>query len=143
MNQKSVFYNSLLTIVRQVLSIVFGFIAMVLIARVLGKEGQGQYTLAILLPSLLYTLMNSGMPASTVFFIGQKKYSDEEIYSTTFFNSNFESIIHFSWISVSLFFQRLLFCKPKFGLTIFNLIDYSPNILTKEFTDLFSGKRRF
>ena len=104
MNQKSVFYNSLLTIVRQVLSIVFGFIAMVLIARVLGKEGQGQYTLAILLPSLLYTLMNSGMPASTVFFIGQKKYSDEEIYSTTFFNSNFESIIHFSWISVSLFF---------------------------------------
>ena len=105
MNQKSVFYNSLLTIVRQVLSIVFGFIAMILIARVLGKEGQGQYTLAILLPSLLFTLMNSGMPVSTVFFHWSKKVlGRRNIFHYFFFNTNFEFIIHFSWISVSLFF---------------------------------------
>ncbi|MDB2613507.1 hypothetical protein N9Y89_02365 [bacterium] len=35
---KGVFHNSLLTVVRQVLSIVFGLLAMVIIARVLGKS---------------------------------------------------------------------------------------------------------
>ena len=50
---KGVFHNSVLTLIRQVLSIGFGLLATMIIARVLGAEGQGKYTLAILLPTLL------------------------------------------------------------------------------------------
>ena len=70
--RKGIFYNSLLTVIRQVLSIIFGLFAMIIIARVLGSSGQGKYTLAILLPNLLYTLLNSGLSVSTVFYLGQK-----------------------------------------------------------------------
>ena len=85
--RKGVFYNSFLTVIRQVLSIIFGLFAMIIIARVLGSSGQGKYTLAILLPNLLYTLLNSGLSVSTVFYLGQKKYSDSQIYSTNLFTS--------------------------------------------------------
>ena len=90
---KSVFYNSFLTVIRQVLSIIFGLLAMIIIARTLGSSGQGQYTLAILLPTLLYTLLNSGLSISTVFYIGQKKYSDDEIYSTNIITALLLSVL--------------------------------------------------
>lgn len=144
MNQKSVFYNSLLTIVRQVLSIFFGFIAMVLIARVLGKEGQGQYTLAILLPSLLFTLMNSGIPVSTVFFIGQKKYSDEEIYSTTFFSTLILSLLS---ILVGLvlvyFFKDYFFASLTSGLLFSTLLIIPLIYLQKNLQTFLQGKEDF
>ena len=107
---KGVFHNSLLTVVRQVLSIVFGLLAMVIIARVLGKSGQGQYTLAVLLPTLLFTLLNSGLSISTVYFLGQKKYTDEEIYSTNLFTSFLLSLVSIAiGFVIIFFFQRLLF----------------------------------
>ena len=90
--RKGIFYNSLLTVIRQVLSIIFGLFAMIIIARVLGSSGQGKYTLAILLPNILYTLLNSGLSVSTVFYLGQKKYSDSQIYSTNLFTSLLLSI---------------------------------------------------
>ena len=144
MNQKSVFHNSLLTIVRQVFSIVFGFLAMVLIARVLGKEGQGQYTLAILLPTLLYTLMNSGVPVSTVFFIGQKKYSDEEIYSTTIYSTLILSLLSILiGLVVVFFFKDYFFASLTTGLLFSTLLIIPLIYLQKNLQTYFQGKEDF
>ena len=117
---------------------------MILIARVLGKEGQGQYTLAILLPSLLFTLMNSGMPVSTVFFIGQKKYSDEEIYSTTFFSTLILSLLS---ILVGLvlvyFFKDYFFASLTSGLLFSTLLIIPLIYLQKNLQTFFQGKEDF
>ncbi|MEC8273894.1 MAG: oligosaccharide flippase family protein, partial [Bacteroidota bacterium] len=89
---RGVFYNSALTITRQLLSIGFGILATMIIARTLGAEGQGQYTLAILLPTLLYTFFNSGLSTSTVYYVAKKKYADLDIYSTNLLTSFLLSI---------------------------------------------------
>ena len=54
---KSVVYNSSITVVRQVLGIIIGMLSAMIIARVLGVEGQGKYALVILLPNVLYTVL--------------------------------------------------------------------------------------
>ena len=121
--KKGVFHNSLLTLIRQVLSIGFGLLATMIIARVLGAEGQGQYTLAILLPTLLYTLLNSGLSASTVYFIGKGKYTDDEIYSTNLLSSLLLSILYaFRWCN-SFFFSKY-FLRISFSIIIIHFIDY-------------------
>ena len=79
---KSVVYNSTLTVLRQVIGIVIGIFSAMIIARILGADGQGKYALIILLPNMFYTLFNVGVPASTVYFLGQKEYLLEDIFKT-------------------------------------------------------------
>ena len=50
MGRKSVVYNSVLTIFRQLVGIIIGILSAMIIARVLGADGQGKYALIILLP---------------------------------------------------------------------------------------------
>ncbi len=45
----------------------------ILLARGLGKEQRGIYTLAVLLPELLVTFLNLGVASGTVFFISRKQ----------------------------------------------------------------------
>ena len=103
--KKGVFHNSVLTLIRLALSIALGLLATMIIARDLGAEGQGKYTLAILLPTLLYTLLNSGLSTSTVYFIGKGKYSDDEVYSTNLLSSLLLSVLKRLIISLTRVFK--------------------------------------
>ena len=107
--KKGVFHNSVLTLIRQVLSLGFGLLATMIIARVLGAEGQGKYTLAILLPTLLYTLLNSGLSASTVYFIGKGKYTVDVVYSTNLLSSLLLSAFSMLVGGVIVLFFKLFF----------------------------------
>lgn len=60
---------------------------MAILARILGPEVQGIFTVAILLPVTLYNLFNFGFPASTVYFVGKKQIPIKEIYKTNVINS--------------------------------------------------------
>jgi O-antigen/teichoic acid export membrane protein len=62
--------DSLYNLVRQGWTIVLGLAISILLARGLGKEARGQYTMAILLPEMLVTFLNLGIGAATVYFIG-------------------------------------------------------------------------
>lgn len=141
---KGVFHNSLLTVVRQVLSILFGLLAMVIIARILGKSGQGQYTLAILLPTLLFTLLNSGLSISTVYFIGQKKYTDEEVYSTNLFTSFLLSIVSITTgLVVIYFFKDYFFENLSSKLLLYTLLIIPLIFTQKNLQTIFQGKEDF
>ena len=141
---KGVFYNSFLTVIRQVLSIIFGLFAMIIIARVLGSSGQGQYTLAILLPTLLYTLLNSGLSISTVFYIGQKKYSDCQIYSTNLFTSLLLSIASiFIGLIIIFFFKDYFFESLTVKLLLYSLLIIPLLFTQKNLQTIFQGKEDF
>tara|TARA_B100001741_G_C16547089_1_gene597331 strand:- start:1000 stop:2313 length:1314 start_codon:yes stop_codon:yes gene_type:complete len=141
---KGVFYNSFLTVIRQVLSIIFGLFAMIIIARVLGSSGQGQYTLAILLPNLLYTLLNSGLSISTVFYIGQKKYSDCQIYSTNLFTSLLLSIASiFIGLIIIFFFKDYFFESLTVKLLLYTLLIIPLLFTQKNLQTIFQGKEDF
>ena len=62
--RKSVVYNSSITVIRQVLGIIIGMFAAMIIARTLGVDGQGKYALIILLPNIYLINDLLGEPAN-------------------------------------------------------------------------------
>jgi len=72
--------NTLITVITRVLQLILGIGTSIIIARILGPEGKGIYSLAILLPSLLVTFANLGIGSASVFYIGKKQYSPKEIF---------------------------------------------------------------
>ncbi len=55
----------------------------IIIARVLGPQGRGIYTLVILIPGLLYQLGNLGLGMANTYFIGRKRFNLTDITSTS------------------------------------------------------------
>jgi len=72
--------NIFVTFTARVFILLLGIVTSIIIARVLGPEGKGIYTLAILLPTLLMTFTNLGIGSASVYYIGKKKYSLIEIF---------------------------------------------------------------
>jgi O-antigen/teichoic acid export membrane protein len=142
--KKSVFYNSSITILRQILSLVIGLVTATFIARILGPEKQGQYTLAILLPMMLFTFFNSGVSISTVYFVGQKKYSDSEVYHSNFFIS---ILLSFVSILVGLFvvfyLSDFFFANLSIQLLLYTLLIIPIIFIQKNLQSFLHSKENF
>lgn len=65
--------NVAATLGRQVGSGLLQLATLAIIARVYGPQGNGAYTLALLLPTMLATLLNMGMGPANVYFLGASK----------------------------------------------------------------------
>lgn len=74
--------NSLMNFGSNIFTIILGLVTTIIIARSLGAEGQGVFTLITLLPTMLVTFMNFGIGPATVFYTGREKYSINVIVST-------------------------------------------------------------
>jgi O-antigen/teichoic acid export membrane protein len=59
------------TLLRQTVAVIAGLAVAILIARSLGPTGNGQYHLAVLLPTLLVTTLNLGLAPANVYFIAR------------------------------------------------------------------------
>ncbi|UCD84847.1 MAG: flippase [Deltaproteobacteria bacterium] len=68
-----------ITFITRILQLVLGIGSSIVVARVLGPNGKGVYSLAILLPSLLMTFGSFGIGQASVFYIGKKQYALDEI----------------------------------------------------------------
>lgn len=91
---RTFFKNTILTFSRQVLSILIGVVTVIIIARVLGPEGQGEYTLLTLFATLLFTFLNFGFNVSSTYYIGKGNIYDEHtIWKTNLIVMSFLSIL--------------------------------------------------
>lgn len=72
--------NTTLTLLTRILNLIIGLATSVIIARLLGPEGKGIYSMAILLPTLITTFTNVGIAPATVYYTSQEKYSRREIF---------------------------------------------------------------
>lgn len=77
--------NTAITFFTRVVTGVFGILATVIIARTLGPEGQGIYSLAIMFSYILLIFTAMGINPASVFFIGKKKYSPQEVLGNNLF----------------------------------------------------------
>lgn len=59
----------------------------VLIARMLGPQGRGAYALAILVPGFLVLIASLGIGVSNTYFCGSKKYSVDDLASSSVISS--------------------------------------------------------
>jgi O-antigen/teichoic acid export membrane protein len=72
--------NTLITIFTQGLIFAFSLVTSVIVARILGPEKKGIYSLVVLLPIFLVYFTNFGIGQSTVFYLGKRKYPPKEIF---------------------------------------------------------------
>ncbi|HUS51482.1 MAG TPA: flippase [Candidatus Paceibacterota bacterium] len=85
--------DSLITFFSEVLIFVFGFIALIILARILGPAGKGIYSLIILIPTLVLTFGSFGIESSNVYFVGSRKYKIQDIVSNSLISAIFLGLI--------------------------------------------------
>ncbi|CAG21062.1 lipopolysaccharide biosynthesis protein [Photobacterium profundum] len=69
---------------RQIITGIVQLIIIMIISRTYGPAGSGSYTIITLLPITLTNLLNMGITASNVYFIGSKKYKVEIVISNLY-----------------------------------------------------------
>ena len=75
--------DTLTTFSTQIIGVILGLAAAIIIARVLGPSGKGAYTLIILVPTLLATFGTLGIGVANLYFVGKKKYKLVDITSNS------------------------------------------------------------
>jgi O-antigen/teichoic acid export membrane protein len=66
--------NTILTFSTQIITVILGLVSSIIIARILGPEGRGAYSLLILVPTMLSTIGNLGIGIANVYYGGKGKY---------------------------------------------------------------------
>ncbi|MEM3071802.1 MAG: flippase [Candidatus Anstonellales archaeon] len=87
MSEKSFFKGTALTIISGLINLGVGLATSIILARVLGPEGKGIFTLAILLPSLIVTFGNFGIGPATAFFVAREDFQRQKILGNNVFLS--------------------------------------------------------
>ena len=142
--RKSVVYNSALTVLRQVTGIIIGMLSAMIIARILGADGQGKYALIILLPNMFYTLFNIGLPASTVYYIGKKEYLLENVFKTNLLTAVALSVVTglFSYFFIYLY-KDIFYDQIEWSILALSLISLPIIFLSRNLQVIFQGKEEF
>ncbi len=84
--------NFIGTFMRQIGVGIIGLVSAVVIARVYGPEGNGAFAIAVLLPTLLGTVLNLGIGPANVYFLGSKQVMPQIAFKV--------SIKVFMWLTV-------------------------------------------
>ena len=71
--------NAIITFSASIANLALGVLLSVVIARSLGPEGKGIYTVATLFSSLIVTLGSLGFPSGAAFYIAKRSYTRQEI----------------------------------------------------------------
>lgn len=119
--------NTIITFITNVLNLLLFLGASVIIARVLGPEGKGIYTLSILLATLSVTFTNIGIGPASVYYISKKKYSPKEIFGNdVFFSLIISGFAILIGLVIVLFFSGSLFpdIKKVYLLLALSLIPF-------------------
>ena len=136
--------NSLLNFNRNILTMVLGFASTIIIARVLGPEKQGIYTLVVLLPNMLVTFLNVGIGPSSVYYVGKQKYSIETIVSTNIFLALIISAISIVIGILSIVLFRDTFFKGVPIIYLFIILSVLPLLFANSFLQaVFQGLQDF
>ncbi|OGZ18939.1 MAG: hypothetical protein A2175_02300 [Candidatus Nealsonbacteria bacterium RBG_13_42_11] len=77
--------NTAITFFTRFATGVFSVLATIVIARTLGPQGQGIYSLAIMFSYILLIFTALGINPASVFLIGKKKYSPQEVLGNNLF----------------------------------------------------------
>ena len=79
--------NTIITLAGRIFTFGAGLLVSVIIARNLGPEGRGIYSLAIILPGLLLIFFDFGITPASVYYLGKQKYPLNKIFGSNIFLS--------------------------------------------------------
>ena len=61
--------DTAITFITRIISLILGIVTSIIIARLLGPENKGIYTMAALLPQLIVTIADLGIGPATVYYV--------------------------------------------------------------------------
>lgn len=102
-------YSIFSTFITQILIFFLGILVSVILARQLGPEIKGVYSIVTLFPSLLVYFTSFSLGQAAIYYIGKAKYSRKEIYGSTIILGFFISIICFIGGGLMLLCHNLFF----------------------------------
>jgi len=73
--------HSILTFSSTIISVILGLVAGIIIARTLGPEGKGLWTILYLIPTMSLLLSSLGLEVAIVYFSGKKEFENETLIS--------------------------------------------------------------
>ena len=136
--------GALLTVFARILSLILGIATSVLLARLLGPEGKGIYTLAVLLPALIVTFANLGIGPATVFYVAQGRYSRREILGNNIvFALGIGALGVLGGLIVALFFHQSIFPGVAQGYLLLALALIPVNLSFSYMQNILLGAQRF
>jgi len=102
--------NTAITFTARILSLVLGIATSITIARLLGPEGKGIYTMAALLPSLVVTFGNLGIGPATVYYVARKQYRRQEVlWNNLLLGVVIGTVGVFAGLVMIIFFRQTIF----------------------------------
>lgn len=140
----SFFKNSLMTIITNIFLLFVGLFTSIIIARLLGPDKKGIYTIVLLLPSMIFTFLNFGINAGTVYFTGKKKFP-----LSTIIGNNLLIVIILGVISVIIgigvifFLGDTYFAEVPRNYLLVGLIIAPLTLFIQFFTAILQGKEDF
>jgi len=101
-----------------IFSIICGVLVVILLTNILGAKGFGLYYALLVIPIIVVSLTHLGIRGASIFLIGQKKYSDDQIVSTVLTLLIFTSIIGVS-MSIGAYY---LLHEPEYTIGLIALV---------------------
>lgn len=136
--------NVAATIARQLGAGLLQLVSLALIARVYGAEGNGAYTVALLLPTMLASLLNLGIGPANVYYLGSQQVAPQVAWRSTLKLYGGISIAGLSIGAVMLnFFARQWFPGVPELLLWFALSIFPVVLLNSFVSSIFQGLQQF
>ena len=136
--------NTTMTLVRQLMAAVLGLGTSVLLARMLGPDGKGIFSMVILFPTLIVTFSNLGISPASVYYLARKDFSLAHVVRGNIFLGLGISgaVIIVSIIFVS-FWSSIIFPGIPQGLLFFGIILIPLSIFESYLISIFQGLQNF
>lgn len=139
-SKHSTAFDIVTTFITKIFFLGGSFIISIILARLLGPEGKGIVTALFVIPNMLVSLADLGVRQVSAYYIGQKKYSIQEIVSS--------SLI--LWIATSLMSMVVMFVyynlpgTPNYSWILISIaIAYIPfKILVSYFNGILQGQQK-
>lgn len=141
---KIIFKNVFTTFGRQLLSAMVTLFTLALIARTMGASGNGVYTIALLVPTMLATFLNLGVGTANVYYIGSGKLNPREAWDITIIITIILSIIGYILGFVVIeFASKYVFKDIEKSILFLSLLFFPVSLLTMNISSIFQATEDF
>ncbi len=141
---KSFSKNITLTLFTRVVNLFFALLTSIIIARLLGPNGMGIYSLSLLLPAIILIFADMGISPATIYYVAKKKFPLSQILGNNFI---YALIMGFLGVVVGLiiifFFQNFIIPGVSKIYLIISLILIPLQLLFFYLQNMLSGKQNF
>ena len=132
------------TFIRQIFAGLLQIGALIILSRVLGATSMGQYTIAILLPTLLSQILSFGIQSANIYGIGRKNINENQALYVNLNLLSFISILSVILCFISIyFFGEIFFPNAPINLIYLSILSIPPLLFFNVLPSLFQATQRF